>query len=62
MKANELYQVVGGGGSAERFRAGAGMWVEGGEKNIGIPQKPISVGAFGRGKKLECARSGGCLP
>jgi hypothetical protein len=25
------------------------------------PQKLISVEAFGRGKKLECARSAGCL-
>lgn len=46
----------------QKFKAGVGMWVEGGDKNISIPRKLIFVGAFGRGKKLECARSGRCLP
>lgn len=39
---------------------GVGGWGE--DKHGGIPQTLVSVGAFGRGGNLECARSGGYLP
>lgn len=59
-KIYELYQVVGGGRRYRRIQSqGVGVgrgWGE--DKHVGIPQTPVSVGAFGRGGNGECARSG----
>ena len=53
-KSWELYQVGGQGRriQSQNERAGARL--------TGVPQRLISIGAFGRGDKLECARLGGC--
>lgn len=60
MKSYELYQAVGGG--MECRNQGGGGSGQGGDKRIGFPKKLTPMGAVGRGGKLECAGTGGCLP
>ena len=53
-KSWELYQV---GGQGRRIQSQNGR---AGARLTGVPQRLISIAAFGRGDKLECARLGGC--
>ena len=55
-KSWELYQVDGQGRRIQSQNGGAGT------RLTGVPQRLISIGAFGRGDKLEYAKLGGrCL-